>query len=283
MGELSGVTIGITAERRAEEFITALERSGATVWHAPTIRIVPLPRDALLRASTEDVLAEPVDFTAITTGAGFRGWLEAADGWGLKTRLLTSLSGARLFVRGPKGVGAVRGAGLREEFSAPEETNLQLFGALRDAGIAGRRVAVQLHGVPLPELTGVLRTAGARVVEVQPYRWHGPADPALVHELIDGAVSGSVQALAFTSAPAAANLLHLARESGRYERLMTALRGDVVCACVGPVTAAPLEEAGVHTIQPERQRLGALVKLLVAELGQESPPSPSGPGPVCQR
>jgi uroporphyrinogen-III synthase len=266
MSELSGVTIGITAERRAEEFITALERSGATVWHAPTIRIVPLRDDALLRAATEDVLAEPVDFTAITTGAGFRGWMAAADDWGLRTRLLTSLSGVRLFVRGPKGVGAVRGAGLREEFSAPEESNRQLFGVLKAAGVGGRRVAVQLHGSPLPEFTGALREAGAQVVEVQPYRWHGPAEPALVYELIERVLAGDVHALAFTSTPAAANLLSLARGVGRYEELVTALRGDVMCACVGSVTAAPLEAVGVTTIQPERQRLGALVKLLVAEL-----------------
>jgi len=279
MGELSGITIGITAERRAEEFITALERSGATVWHAPTIRIVPLPDDALLRAATEDVLAESVDFTAITTGAGFRGWVEAADGWGLRKRLLTSLGYARLFVRGPKGVGAVRGAGLREEFSAPEESNKQLFRALADAGVAGRRVAVQLHGSPLPEFTGALREAGAQVVEVQPYRWHAPADPALVHELIAGTLDGRVRALAFTSAPAATNLLNLAREAGTYEKLLDALRGDVVSACVGPVTAAPLEAVGIRTLQPERQRLGALVKLIVAELGHDlghqSPPSSS--------
>ncbi|MER6900237.1 uroporphyrinogen-III synthase, partial [Amycolatopsis sp. NPDC000740] len=43
--------------------------------------------------------------------------------------------------------------------------------------------------------------------------------------------------------------------------------GTVVCACVGPVTAAPLEAAGIRTLQPERQRLGALVKLVVAKLG----------------
>jgi hypothetical protein len=39
----------------------------------------------------------------------------------------------------------------------------------------------------------------------------------------------------------------------------------------------------VHTIQPERHRLGALVKLLIAELGHQSPPSSSGAGSVCQR
>jgi uroporphyrinogen-III synthase len=47
---------------------------------------------------------------------------------------------------------------------------------------------------------------------------------------------------------------------------VAALKADVVCACVGPVTAAPLAELGIPTRQPERQRLGALVKLLVDEL-----------------
>ena len=87
-----------------------------------------------------------------------------------------------------------------------------------------------------------------------------------MHDLIDAAVAGELGALAFTSAPAAANFLTLARESGRYDELLAALRGPLVCACVGPVTAAPLEAAGVETLQPDRQRLGALVKLLVTTL-----------------
>lgn len=266
MADLSGVTIGITAERRAEEFIGALERHGAKVLHAPTIRIVPLPDDTLLRAATENVLAEPVGFTAITTGAGFRGWAEAAEGWGVRERLMTSLGASRIFVRGPKGVGAIRGAGLREEFSAPEESNAELFDAVRVAGVEGARVAVQLHGSPLPEFTDALKAAGADVVEVQPYRWHGPEDPSLVYGLIDSVVAGEVDALAFTSAPAATNLLTLARDSGRYDALLAALGGGTLCVCVGPVTAAPLEAAGVTTVQPERQRLGALVKLLAERL-----------------
>ena len=134
------------------------------------------------------------------------------------------------------------------------------------AGVSGARVAVQLHGTPLPEHTAPLVEAGASVVELQPYRWYSPPDVTPVHELIDAAVAGSLGALAFTSAPAAANFLTLAREYGRYESLLAALRGPLVVACVGPVTAAPLEEVGVETVQPERQRLGALVKLLVTTL-----------------
>ncbi|GAA4665834.1 MULTISPECIES: uroporphyrinogen-III synthase [Amycolatopsis] len=267
MGDLSGVTIGVTAERRAEEFISALERNGATVRHAPMIHIVPLPDDDRLRAATDEVLSGELDVLAVTTGAGFRGWLEAADGWGVSERLLERLGRARIFTRGPKGKGAVRGRGLTEEWSAPEESNRQLFAHLLGEDLAGKRVAVQLHGSPLPEHTAALREAGARLIEVQPYRWEWPADLAPAHRLLDGVLERQVQALAFTSAPATANLLALARQRGAYDALLAALRGDVVCACVGPVTAAPLTEAGVPTLQPERQRLGALVKLLVAELG----------------
>ncbi|PRX44193.1 uroporphyrinogen-III synthase [Prauserella shujinwangii] len=266
MGELSGVTIGVTAERRAEEFIGALERHGATVWHAPTIHIVPLPGDERLRAATEDVVAGAADLVAVTTGQGFRGWVSAAEEWGLADELLATLGRARLFVRGPKAKGAVRGQGLTEAWSAPGETNRELFERLLAEGVRGRRVAVQLHGAPLPEYTGALREAGASVVEVQPYRWQWPADLTPAYRLLDGVLAGQVRALAFTSAPATANLLTLARDGGRLDALLAALRERVLCACVGPVTAAPLTDLGVPTRQPERQRLGALVKLLVAEL-----------------
>ncbi|HVV10747.1 uroporphyrinogen-III synthase [Amycolatopsis sp.] len=267
MADLSGVIIGVTAERRAEEFIGALERNGATVRHAPLIHIVPLPDDTKLRAATETVLSEGIDVLAVTTGAGFRGWLEAAEGWGLCEQLQDTLRQARIFTRGPKGRGAVRGRGLTEEWSAPEESNRQLFAHLQEIGVSGLRVAVQLHGSPLIEHTEALAAAGARLIEVQPYRWEWPADLQPARRLLDEVLGKQVQALAFTSAPATSNLLSLARERGRYDELLQALHGDVVCACVGPVTAAPLTKVGVPTLQPERQRLGALVKLLVAELG----------------
>ena len=267
MGELSGIAIGGTAERRAEDFITALERHGADVRHAPTITIVPLDSDPELRAATSTLVAAAIDFTVVTTGAGFRGWLDAASDWGLRAPLLERLGASRIYARGPKAVGAVRGAGLRESFSAESESNAELFGSLAAAGVEGARIAVQLHGTPLPEHTSQLVAAGASLVELQPYRWYSPPDVTPVRALIAAVVAGEVAALAITSAPAAANFLTLARDFGRYDALLAALRGPLVVACVGPVTAAPLEEVGVETVQPERQRLGALVKLLVTTLG----------------
>ena len=48
--------------------------------------------------------------------------------------------------------------------------------------------------------------------------------------------------------------------------LLLALRGPVLALCVGPVTAAPLEEADVPTVQPQRSRLGAMVRRLETEM-----------------
>lgn len=263
---LAGFTVGVTAERRAEEFLTALERKGATVRHAPTIRIVPLVDDEELRAATDDVLGAPIDLAVIMTGQGFRGWVTAAREWGIGDQLLSRLGASRIVVRGPKAKGAVRGEGLSEVWSAPEETNAEMLDYLLGQGIDGLRVAVQLHGAPLPAFVGSLADAGAAVIEAQPYRWKQPADLDAVYRLIDGIIGGELDAVAFTSAPAAANLLHLVRAYGRYTELLEALRGPVMCACVGPVTAAPLVEHGIPVVQPERQRLGALVKLIAAEL-----------------
>ena len=79
---LCGFTIGITASRRAEEFATLLTRRGATVVHAPAIRIIPLADDTELERVTRQIIDNPPEIVVATTGIGFRGWMEAADGWG---------------------------------------------------------------------------------------------------------------------------------------------------------------------------------------------------------
>ncbi|MQA10780.1 MAG: uroporphyrinogen-III synthase [Pseudonocardiaceae bacterium] len=263
---LEGRTIGVTAERRADDLCASLQRRGAQVWHAPTMHTVPLSGDPELREATERVLGEPVHAVAITTGMGMKGWLEAARGWGLDEPLLHRFGEARVYVRGPKAKGAVRGAGLVEHTSAQSETDAEMFEQVLTDGVRGRRVVVQLHGVPLPEHTGELRDAGAEVIDVLPYRWEAPVEPARVHRLLDGVLDGQVDALTFTSAAATAGLLSIARESGRYDGLLDALRTRVLAACVGPVTAAPLTDLDVPVLQPDRWRLGALVKTLTEAL-----------------
>lgn len=263
---LAGFTVGVTAARRADELGAMLQRRGACVLHGPAIRIVPLADDTRLREATEELVARPPDITVATTGIGFRGWVEAADGWGIGEDLLSALGRGRLIARGPKARGAIRASGLADEWSPPSESSAEVLDYLLDGGVDGLRIAVQLHGEPLPDVVEALTVAGAEVVEVPVYRWVPPAELAPMDRLTDAALANGLDVLVFTSAPAAASLLARAAQRGVRDELVAALRGPVVALCVGPVTAGPLEAVDVPTVQPQRSRLGAMVRRLEAEM-----------------
>ncbi|WP_189268258.1 uroporphyrinogen-III synthase [Streptomyces fuscichromogenes] len=265
-GPLAGFTVGVTAARRADELGALLQRRGAAVLHAPALRIVPLADDGELLGATKEIIDQAPDVVVATTAIGFRGWIEAADGWGFGEQLLGRLRGVELLARGPKVKGAIRAAGLTEEWSPSSESMAEVLDRLLEEGVDGRRIAVQLHGEPLPGFVESLRVAGAEVLPVPVYRWMPPEDLGPVDRLLDAVVSRSVDALTFTSAPAAASLISRAEHRGLLADLLAALAHDVVPACVGPVTALPLQALGVDTVQPERFRLGPLVQLLCQEL-----------------
>lgn len=265
-GPLAGFTVGVTAARRADELGALLQRRGAAVLHAPALRIVPLADDGELLAATKEIIDQAPDIVVATTAIGFRGWVEAADGWGFGEELLQRLRNVELLARGPKVKGAIRAAGLTEEWSPSSESMAEVLDRLLEEGVDGRRIAVQLHGEPLPGFVESLRAAGAEVVPVPVYRWMPPEDLGPVDRLLDAVVSRSVDAITFTSAPAAASLVSRAEHRGLLGDLLAALGHDVVPACVGPVTALPLQALGVDTVQPERFRLGPLVQLLCQEL-----------------
>jgi uroporphyrinogen-III synthase len=263
---LTGFTVGVTAARRHEELSALLQRRGARVVHAPAIRLIPLADDAELLAATWELLANPVDDMVITTGVGFRAWLDTAAGWGLRDDLIKHLNDVRILTCGPKGCGAVRAEGMAEAWSPEAESCEEVLRHLLVEDLSGRRIAVQLCGEPTSHLAGSLRRAGAEVVEVPVYRWARTEDPTPLRRLVGQAVAGTVDAITFTSAPAVAATLAVAAEDNLEELLLHALRTQVVAACVGPVTAGPLDERGVATICPDQVRIGALVGALAAGL-----------------
>ncbi|MFD9816006.1 uroporphyrinogen-III synthase [Streptomyces sp. NPDC059080] len=263
---LAGFTVGVTAARRAQELGALLERRGAQVVYAPALRIVPLSDDSELLSATRGLLARLPDVVVATTGIGFRGWIEAAEGWGLGEELLDRLARVELLARGPKVRGAIRAAGLTEKWSPASESMAEVLDRLLADGVRGQRIAVQLHGEPLPGFVEALRAAGAEVVGVPVYRWLPPADLGPVDRLLDALTGHGLDAVTFTSAPAASSLLRRAAGRGMRDAVVAALGREVPAACVGPVTALPLQAYGIPTLQPERFRIGPLVQLLCREL-----------------
>ncbi|MGW1663865.1 uroporphyrinogen-III synthase [Streptomyces microflavus] len=265
-GPLAGFTVGVTAARRAEELGTLLKRRGAVVHQAPALRIVPLADDSELLDATKELIDRAPDVVVATTAIGFRGWVEAADGWGIGDALLERLRGVELLARGPKVKGSVRAAGLTEAWSPGSESMAEVLDRLLGEGVEGRRIALQLHGEPLPGFIESLQAAGAEVIGVPVYRWMPPQDIAPLDRLLDATAARGLDAVTFTSAPASASFLGRAEARGLLPEILGALRDDVLAACVGPVTALPLQARSIPTVQPERFRLGPLVQLVCAHL-----------------
>ncbi|HSY16441.1 MAG TPA: uroporphyrinogen-III synthase [Jatrophihabitantaceae bacterium] len=264
---LAGYTVGITAARRRKELGVALERRGAKVVYAPAIQIVPLADDSQLREATERCLNAPLDVVVATTGIGFRGWMDAAETWGLAEKLTEAIGASTVLARGPKARGAIRASGLREAWSPESESSSEVLEHLMaGADLDGARIAVQLHGEPLPDLVETLRLAGAEVIEVPVYRWVPADDAAPLQRLVEAVGIGAVDSVAFTSAPAAVSFLQTADQRGHGAAVRAALRGPVVAACVGPVTAGPLRREGIPVVQPSRSRLGALAREIVDQV-----------------
>lgn len=264
MTELAGFTVGVTADRRQDDLATLLEHRGARVVIAPALRVVPLTDDTELRAATRNCLKNPPNVIIANTGIGMRGWLEAAEGWGVAEPLKAALAKAYLVTRGPRARGTVRADDAQDQWSPLSESWDEVLDHLKARGLTGQVIAMQLHGEEQPEFTAALRAEGATVIQVPVYRWAPPADPAPLHRLVDLVTGRLVDAVTFTSAPAVSALLRAAGPSGN--ALLEALRTDVLAACVGPVTAAPLRSLEVPVVAPKRARLGALVRTIVDEL-----------------
>jgi len=273
---LTGFTVAITASRRVDEFATMLSRRGADVVAAAAIEMAPLADDERLRAATEDLIATPPDILIATTGIGFRGWVAAAGSWGVAEALLDALRGARVISRGPKATGALRAAGLHEEWTPASESSEEVLAHLNADDLDGKRVAVQLHGAtdrwnPVPGFRDTLAERGATVVAVPVYRWEPPADLTELDGLIEKIALDGVDAVTFTSAPAAASFLLRADELRLTQAVTRVLTTTVTPFCVGPVTARPLDSIGVPSVLPQRMRLGALARVIADELPRRKP------------
>ncbi|GLZ75633.1 uroporphyrinogen-III synthase [Actinorhabdospora filicis] len=252
-GPLSGFTVAVTAWRRGAELAALLEHRGARVVSAAPLRTVAPPDDHMLRAATIELLRESPGTLIVTSGAALTSWLAAVDGWGLGARLRAALARWELHAAAPRALAALRVAG---------------FQATSDDGTEpprGQRLAAVIHGAAREDVLAALRRRhGAAVHPIEVHRWTLPPDLAPAQRLVDAIGARRVDAVTFTSAPAVAALLRVADDEAA--ALVAALRGDVLAAAVGPVSATALRRLGIPATQPPRARLTALARTVAVAL-----------------
>ena len=211
---LAGFRVAVTSERRSNDLIDAFARRGADVIHAPAVRIAPIDEDDILIEDTRAIIAHQPDVVIVTTAYGLRRWIECAEAAGIGDELGRVLDRAAILVRGPKARGALRAAGHDDDGIAHDERTASTVGLALDRGVSGRKVAMQLHGHEDVEQLERLRSAGATVFTVAPYRWVRPTDESRLGRLIAAVAAREVDVVTFTSAPAVDGLVSAAAQLG---------------------------------------------------------------------
>jgi uroporphyrinogen-III synthase len=281
---LAGTQILVTAQRRASDLAVALGRRGAEVTTAASLGVESHIDEDTLLAQTRQMIATGADIVVVTTGIGFRSWLDTAEAAGIGHELVEALRSVRLVARGPKARGALQAAGLVPDWVAESETSAEIADFLVAEGVRGLSIAVQHHGAGDDGLEQRLAAAGGRPFGLVVYRWGPPPDVEAVERSVRLAAAGAFDSVVFTSAPGAAAWLGAVRAQGAEDELRRLEQdGRVMLAAVGHVTADPLRNAGFEPVLPDRARLGALVRLLVMRLGDASASVPTVGGDLRVR
>ena len=251
--------------RRGDDMRSLLERQGAVATIAPSMREVPIDRNAEALAFGEALLAGRIDTIVFLTGVGARALLDVLETKHPRDAVFAALNAKRVVVRGPKPVAVLREWGVRIDHRAPEPNTWRELLATLDAEVPlkGTTLALQEYGLPNHELTAALESRGAAVVRVPVYRWELPENVEPLKAAVHGTIAGEFDALLFTSAQQIHHVLQVAESMGLREAWIAAARGCCV-GSIGPTCSEALREEGLEIgVEASPPKMGHLVKAVV--------------------
>lgn len=232
---LFGKQILITrACEQAGELRVRLEELGAGVYECPTIAFEPADDIAALDRSVERVgLYQWLIFTSVN---GVERWFQRLLSLGKDVR---ALAGVRIAVIGPATAERLQCYGLRADYQPKSFVAEELAaGLMQITDLRGGKVllarAAEARNV-LPEL---LRGAGAEVDEVAVYRTVKGQGRKDLHSLL---TNDTIDVVTFTSSSTVQLFAKLIQPASLGEVLQ-----DRSVVCIGPITAATVEELGGH-------------------------------------
>jgi uroporphyrinogen III methyltransferase/synthase len=255
---LLGKTVVVTrAREQAGESATLLRELGADVIQFPTIDIQPLqdyaPVDAAIRSLAS------YDWVIFTSVNGVRHFWKRLAAAKLDTRALGVCGVAAI---GPATADALRAKGIEPDF-IPEKFVAEgiVDGLTKRCGknLSGMRMLLPRAAKARDVLPEALGKAGAKL-DVLPVYETTPSS-ARREEVLERLKAGEIDCITFGSSSTVENLLALipAEELKQFPGLRF--------ACIGPVTAKTLEDAGLTChIQPEEFTIPAMAAELVKKL-----------------
>lgn len=238
---------------QASELAARLEALGAIAILIPTIEIVPPESYAALDVALAQL--ESYDwllFNSVNAVEVFR------------QRRNPSLKPKRIAVIGPATARAVQGISLTVDLIPPKYIAESLAEALAPE-VHGKRILFLRAAEARDVLPEALSSAGATVAIAEAYRNQIPSESIPALGQLFASPSSYPDAITFTSASTARNLMAL------LEAARLTLPSGVVLASIGPITSQNLRELGYEpSIEASAATIDALIQSLLTQFSQKS-------------
>ena len=173
---LRGARIALTGTRKAQETADFVRRLGGIPTVAPALDTTPLSNanevDPVVALA--ELLKEDVALVIFLTGVGARALLRLAESVGRADELRSTLATTKVVARGPKALGALKGAGVRVDWMPRQATVEAILEGLDQFDLAGHAVAIQWSGFVDDRMREELRRLASPVIEMarlHPYEY----------------------------------------------------------------------------------------------------------------
>lgn len=265
MPGFNGLRVLSFESRRSKEIAQLISNNGGVPIVAPSTREVPAGPNDNERKFVRDILDQNFDAVIFMTGVGARALIEAAESICPRDEFVAGLRRTRVIVRGPKPSAVMREFNIPIALTVPEPNTWREIVQALDANhetvpLKGKRIAVQEHGEPSPQLYDALRERGAEVFPMHVYRWELPEDTAPLKAALKALANNEIDVVMFTSSVQFAHASRIAAEIGLSDRFPAALNRAMI-ASIGPTTSETLRKNGVNVdFEPSHPKMGFLVK-----------------------
>ncbi|GMR10315.1 MAG: hypothetical protein BMS9Abin28_1136 [Anaerolineae bacterium] len=251
MDDLRDLRIVVTRPRsQAEEFARRLRERGARAICFPVIQIAPLEDYTELDVALQQIAS--YDWLIMTSANGVESVWKRFSALGISP----ALDGVQVAAIGPKTAAALERRGITPAFVPDEYVAEAILPGLGE--LNRRRFLLTRADLARPALATALRDAGGVVDDLDAYRTmpERPDREGL------GEILAGVDYVTFTSSSTVDHFVRLIRQQGLDPQ---SLPGDPVIACIGPITAAAAEKAGLQVgVAPNSYTTEGLIEAMAA-------------------
>ena len=285
---LKGLTVAITASRRALELAHLITNFGGIPYISPTVGIESnMGNSKEAEEFIKKIIEDKLDYVIFMTGPGVYSLMSAAKKLQMQSNVVEALKRTLVVARSLKPKIALAKYGIKTDIVPDENTADGIAKILKSSGIQGKKIGVLWHGSYFPVFRNEMSAAGAEIVECSTYTYSFDLkesgakileemgfkyiypDQDKVIKLIEAINKGDIHVITFTSPPSARDLFKIAESIRMKEPLKLSLNNNVIVVAIGPSTKKALEEYTIQVdVMPQIYKMGPMVKALINYLSQ---------------